>query len=292
MCGVTAGPIRMISTLVSRFTRPRIKRLIRDRELFDQTIYTPLPEALKILAKRGLDVGLERKVSALLGGDIPQPLIHKPQAVLFRQVATPNYEIRRFFSLIDSIEGLEPLFWEYHQDKFTSNNEWKHSLGKLFFYQGKGKKGGAKIDTAKIIDFNTWNGKPLHEVTTLWNQPLIDFHHEFFSARFREVGSIFFDATDWFIRQGKQASKYYESFLTLFVRHGILFENFMLDQKEVEFTEKVFLPAFFAVWEKTGQKPLIVSLEPTDIEGDQFWICHPEEHKDFVIQKLDQAKAG
>jgi hypothetical protein len=257
-----------------------------DRKLFDETIYTSLPEALTELDRRRGNIEIEKKVKVLLKNDNPEPFNSGPKAVIFRQLSTPNYEIRRFFSIVNAIEALEPLFWEYHHDKFTSNNEWKHSLGKLFFYHGKGKKDGSKIEAVKIIDFNSSNGKKIKDVQTLWGQSLIDFHHQFFNETFRTGIDSFFDATEWFHRQGGTAAKYYEPFLSLFIRHGILFENFMLDAKEADFTEKVFLPAFISVWKKTGYKPIIVSLEPTDIEGDQFWMCHPGEHKEMIVQKL------
>jgi len=71
------------------------------------------------------------------------------------------------------------------------------------------------------------------------------------------------------------ADKYYTPFTALFIKDAILFENFMLDSKEISFTKDIFLSAFIEVYRKTGCKPLIVALEPTDIEGDEFWPCHP-----------------
>ena len=182
---------------------------------------------------------------------------------------------------------MEPLFWEYYEDKFTSHNEWKHALGKLAFFGGVGKKGGVKIDAFNIIDFNYWGGEKLSAVRTLWGQPLIEFHHEFFDATFRPLSDCTFDASDWFTINGKNAHGYYQNFLSLFIRHGILFENFMLDEKEFTFTRDVVLPAFIAVCRATGRKPLIVPLEPTTIEGERFWMCYPDKSKLFVLDKLN-----
>jgi len=124
----------MISTLED------IPKILADRELFEKTVYTPLPEALEELKKRRIDKSLEKQVLEILNNNIPEPLKDSPKAVIFRQLITPNYEVRRFVSIIDGLGGIGPLFWEYHDDKFTSNNEWKHSLGKMKFYNGKGKK--------------------------------------------------------------------------------------------------------------------------------------------------------
>ncbi|MBY0110460.1 hypothetical protein K2Y00_00415 [Patescibacteria group bacterium] len=263
-----------------------IEALVRNREAFDRFVYTPPDEAVEELMRRRKDEALDAKVTAWLGEDIPEPLRRGPHGVAFRQLTTSNYEIRRFFSIIDSIEHIEPLFFEYLEDKFTSNNEWKHSLGRLFFFAGKGKKGGSRIDSLTIVDFNKANGKKLSEVETLWGQDLVSFHHELFKARYREADTAFFDASEWFKRNGPTPLSYYRSFLMLFVRHGILFENFLIDEKELEFTRDIFLPAFITAMQETGKKPLVVNLEPTEIEGDRFWMCHPREDREFVENKL------
>lgn len=263
-----------------------IEKLVQDHDAFDRFVYTPPEEAVAELKRRRKDQAVHNKILAWLGDDVPPPLIRGPHAVAFRQLTTSNYEIRRFFSLIDAIEGLDPLFFEYLEDKFTSNNEWKHSLGRLFFFAGKGKKGGSRIDSLTVVDFNKANGKKLSEVVTLWGQSLVDFHHEFFKTRYRDADAAFFDASSWFKHHGPTPLSYYRSFLMLFIEHGILFENFLIDEKELDFTRDIFLPAFIAVMEETGKKPLIVNLEPTEIEGDRFWMCHPSEDKEFVLEKL------
>lgn len=260
--------------------RVDIDTLVGDRELFNAFVYTPLKPAVSSLKKRWNDQNL------IIDCAIPEPLKDGFGAVIFRQLVTGNYEIRRFVSIVDSMD-LKPVFWEYYADKFTSNNEWKHSLGKLFFYLGRGKKGGAKIECLKIIDFNRFNGQAICDVKTLWGESLIDFHHRFTRERFRDISSSFFDASCWFAENGKSADKYYQTFLELFVKHGILFENFLLDEKELSFTKEVFLPAFIEVWRKTGHKPLIVSLEPTDIEDDKFWMCHPHADMEYVRMQLE-----
>lgn len=264
---------------------PDIQALISTRPEFDRAIYSTFEEAITELERRRKDPILQEKIKALLGDNIPIPLQFEPRAILFRHIATPNYEVRRFFTLLEASERIKPLFFEYSNDKFVTINEEKHALGKLLFYAGQGKKGGAKIDSLNIIDFNAYNGKKISEVKTLWGESLFEFHHELF-ARFREEKDMFFDASEWFASHGTNAAGYYPSFLLLFVLNGILFENFLLDAKGVSFTKEVFLPAFQSVIDKVGVKPLIVNLEPTEIENDAFWLCHPHTEKEFVLEKL------
>lgn len=259
-----------------------IERLISDRDAFNAFVYTPLNEALSELDSRQKKIGLTEKVKKLLPAGVPDILLKK-SAVLFRHVATPNYETRRFINIIDAIDELKPVVWEYLSDKFTSNNECKHALGKMHFHYGAGKKGGQKINHLTIIDFNKYNGSKISEVKTLDDKYLADLHHDLFCKVYPKIKeSSFFDSSDWFKKSGENAKNYYKHFLALFIQDGILFENFMLNVKEIDFVKDIFLPAFIEVLIRTGEKPLIVSLLPTDIEGDMFWLCHTPETEEYI----------
>jgi len=260
--------------------------LVADRQAFNSFVYTPLNEAMEELKRRREDKKLGETISELLHGDIPS-ILEGPsiKAVLFRQLVTPNYEVRRFFHLVEGLNGLEPLFWEYYEDKFTSNNEWKHSLGKMKFFVRVGKKKEGRTEHVTIVDFAKYDGKKISQVKTLWGQSLVRFHHEFFENVYQPWSDFFFDSSEWFWRNGVSADKYYTPFFRLFVRDAILFENFMLDVKELSFTKDIFLPAFIQVFRETGHKPLVVALEPTEIEEDVFWLCHPSKSKSFVEGK-------
>lgn len=257
-----------------------------DRKRFDETLYTPLPEAYDELRRRRSNHNLEQNVLRLLSHDIPEPLRTEPKAVIFRHVLTPNYELRRFTELVHAFGKLQPLFWEYHTDKYTPNNELKRTIGRLFFFNGRGKKNGARINSLNVIDFNTSNGKPIGSLMTTWGQSLIDFHHEFFQGRYQSIPGPVFDASHWFHNNGKISSAYYRSFLSLFLMHGILFENAMLNEAEHAFTTTVFLPAFLMLKYEFGLKPLIVALEPTHEEHDHYWMCYPAADRQFVESKM------
>jgi hypothetical protein len=261
--------------------------LTTDRQLFNSFVYTPLDEAIDELDRRSKDTKLEKHIEDLLPFAIPEVLQGKKSAVLFRQLVTPNYEVRRFLSIVDVVGELEPFFWEYHDDKFTSNNSMKYALGKMGFYSGKGKKGGTKMKYQKILDFISADGKKISEVKTLWGQPLTEFHRELFEKTYRPIDpQRFIDVSEYVASLGGAAKDYYKILLLLFVRHAILFENFMLEESsERSFTKDVFLPAFLEVERITGYKPLVVALEPTDIEGDDFWESHPAESHEHIKNK-------
>lgn len=267
-----------------------VVELVSDRQKFNSFVYSSPEQAINELKKRKKNKELAKKILFILHGNIPEPLKEEPKAILFRQLATPNYELRRFVSIADAL-NLKPLFWEYHNDKFVPKNEVKYYLGMMAFARGRGKKGGLIRDYSGVIDFNSSNGKKMSDIKTVWGEDLISFHHSLFSTTYRKMPiDCFFDASDWLNNNGSTAIDYYKAYLTLFISHGILFENVMLDTKELNFTKDIFLPAFIEVEKMTGFKPLIVALEPTDIETDEFWMCHPHQSKKVVDKKLNKTR--
>jgi hypothetical protein len=269
-----------------------IESLVSDREKFDDYVYfATMEEAMAELERRRNDPELMKKVEEYFKDiGIPEPLRDEPKLVLFRQLATPNIEVSRFMIIADGT-GISPLFLEYYDDKFTSNNEWKWYLGKLAFYEGVNKLGGGIISYKLAIDFVNADGKKIRDVKTLWGESLIDFHHRLFFTNYPNVGpNIFFDGTEWFKHRGLSAAIYYEQVLSLFICNGILFDNFMLSDSELNFTSSTFLPSFIKIYKHFNVKPIIVALEPTVIESSEFWLCqNPVTKKKIneIIQSYD-----
>ena len=224
-----------------------MKSLLRNNDTedfnrFRRFIYTPLALAVEELQARqfsGLLDDLSR--DGLL--NVPPALKHPRAAVLFRQIGTPNYEMHRVVSLARQ-HDLHLVIWEYHADRFLARNPCKHALGRMGFFGGVGRNGGRKIRYANVIDFNRYDGAALSEVRTVWGQPLIEFHREILLAEYPQLSAEnFFDASAWFKSHGGAARSYYKAFTMLFIRHAILFETFMLEGEELQFTRDIFLPA-------------------------------------------------
>lgn len=265
-------------------------KIMSDRNLFYKTVYTPLSEAIKILEERQKDKKLKEKIEILLNNNIPEPLKNiAKNGVIFRQVATPNFEIRWFIELTKD-NGLKTNFFEYHSDKFTSNNYYKHSLGQLKIHEDKCNKKGENIEERfTIIDFNKFNGKQFKNISTLWGEPLISFHKTLFDFYgYNKDFFSFYDASEWFKENGPKAISYYTNFILLFISNGILFENFLFEEDEGKFTENVFLPAFEKAFNIIGLKPLIVPIPPMDkeIEEDMHWHSYNNKIKNFIKTKI------
>jgi hypothetical protein len=257
--------------------------IMADHKLFNKVVYTPMSEALRLLDERRKDPELMAKVEKLLKGDIPEILKSKKCAVLGRQIATPNHETRMFITLAKE-NHLFPVFFEYHEDKFSSRNEYKHSLGQLHIPQKKGKKDDSNVERITIVDFNKHGSKKLREVKTLWGEPLIDFHRKLFTVYgYNTADFLFFNASDWYKNNGGQPVNYYVSLFLLFTCFGICFENFLTSKgSEGEFTRDIVLPAMEKVIELTGVKPLITPIGPLEIESDTLWYHHLPKARELI----------
>ncbi len=258
-----------------------IESLVANHDLFNELVYTPLEEAVREMYRRRADPVLSAKVQELLGDALPAEFLSEPRVVLARHLITPDHETVRFLAIPDSL-GIKALFFEYLSDKFIFKNPGKYHLAKMSFYKGVGKKGGEKREDITLVDFDETHGKPIVSVKTVWGESLVDFHHNLLLSRFPHLKELLFDGSAWYAKHGGSPEKYYKKFLALFFNNGILFENFFLNHKELAFTRDIFLPAFIELYHETGLKPLIVALEPTQIEGDEFWLHHPYAHKEVV----------
>lgn len=262
------------------------------REEFEKYVYTDIFTALDELRNRASNEKIDAYIREHLGEDIPKNFTEDVQYVLFRQVATPNFEFRRFLHICSFLHD-KALFFEYNKDKLTSNNEHKYHLGRLPFFSGFDKNRQPIVEKLTVIDFASFDGKSIAETKTLWGENLVALHHELFSLTSFAANKklSFFDASDWLYRQGGSPDKYYKKFLMLFLKHGILFENFMLENSaERKFADEIIVPAISEIHAETGFKPIIVSLEPTDVEGDLYWMCYEKELAAEIKERLKKNK--
>ncbi len=236
-------------------------------------MYMTIEEARAELGKRWNDLGLRRKVRDYLG-EIPDFLREGPRAVLGRHLASPNFEFFRFAEAARRA-GLRPFCSEYLGDKFCTKNPDKLLLAKMTFFHGKGRRDGDNVTCQKIISFNKFNGKRIAKVDTLWGETFVEFHHRLLAHRLPSVGTA--DITGWISRMGGTPDKFWHRLLSLFVCHGILFENIHLEGHEAGFTRDIILPALARVKELFGVAPLIVPSVPVERERDPYWAWYPGE---------------
>lgn len=193
--------------------------------------------------------------------------------LLIRNIVSPNNECNHFLELSNQVH-LKPLGYEYSEDKFCSINQYKFCLCEMPFSRGRSKKRETIFHYRKIIDFHKYDGKPFNTIKTLWGENLVDFHHRILFVNLSTIE--LFDASLWYKANGGIAEGYYQHFMAFFICNGILFENFLLDNREGTFTNQVVLPAIEKVKTYFGVKPLIVPISPQDEATDIYWYCYPK----------------
>lgn len=248
-------------------------------------LYTEPRMALWELKQRRADPDLKAFVRDSLGPAAEKILkkFTQPRAIFPRHIATPTHETLRFLKLAKQMK-LKPLILEYRDDKFVSSeNRSKRALGKMPIYQLTGSDGRDMVEYQMLCDFNVSTGKKLKDVTCLNGEGLIALHHRLFKVLTGlnpETYTV--DASDWFKSVGGKADLYYEKMLTLIIRDGILFENFMPLRSESAFTKTIVAPAFDRLKSQYGVTPLIVRLLPEKEEVRQFWDAYPRKTKKYL----------
>lgn len=239
---------------------------------------------MKEISKRRNNKKLMKKVEDFFGPLMLRVMGNEQKAVLSRTVATPNMELSYFLDISNGI-GLSPLILEY-PDKFVAKNPDKYHLCKLFFIRKVEGQNPILVDALKIINFNKDEGKKFDEIKTTWGEKIIDFHHRILLSEFPILSGKFVDFSNWFNRTRQLSQYYYLYYLSLFICHGVLFENFLIgDKEESSFINEKFLPSFNEVKKMFGVKPLIYSLLPFRYITNVRWYSYPEAMKKIIKYK-------
>lgn len=250
-------------------------------------IYSTISEAKSEIRRRRNDVNLVERINAMIGLFPIDGMQDKAYSCLSRPVITPNYELKTFLSHSEILD-LPRLFLEY-PGRMVSRNDEKYHAMIMYYFNGTGRNHGHKVSKIKIADISKFEGKPLNDVKTLWNEPLLDFHHDLLYRAHPEIDpKSILDFTSWFNgARSCPVELYYYKYLLLFICNGILFDNFLFGHgEENPFIESKFLPSFKKVLSDTGLKPLIVPLLPLSNERLGHWLYYPENLKDFVKGKI------
>lgn len=257
---------------------------------FRSEIYTNFGDLEREVERRWNDKVLRKKVDDFFGKKMLEVMAKKPHAVFSRTMGTPNQELKYFLDLSKEVK-LEPLILEY-DNKFVAKNKDSYHLCRLHFYEQLNGKGFMPFSTVKLVDFNSEEGKFFDMVETICGGKLVDFHHEILYKHFPKIKNKTYNFTKWFNATRKLTEYYYLYYLSLFVCHGVLFENFLIDDEfESDFTMKKFLPSFKKIEKMFGVKPLIYPLLPFENEKNKLWLSYPKSMRKVVDKKIKKKRA-
>ncbi|MFA5925456.1 MAG: hypothetical protein WC831_00835 [Parcubacteria group bacterium] len=252
-----------------------------DGKLSLENFYTPLEEAKKEIWRRWNDNKLKSEVDDYLV-EIPEIFRERPEAVLFRNIATPDFEFQRAQNIAKDLD-LKPLYLEYLSDRFCTRSLDKLYLGKMAFFHCRDKDGSCVTSKRKLFDLKENDGKMFEDVFTDAGENIINFHHDLFKPLYPDVSV--YDVSRWIKKKGKNALENYPYFIALFLCHGVLLESYnMNSSEEQKFVRNIVIPSFNKVLNVFGVKPLIIKLFSDKEVSDLYWYCHPQ----FLLQFIDK----
>lgn len=238
------------------------------RKVID-SFYTPLDEALELLRERRADTKLRALVADCHRVHPPDFLPDAPCAFWPRHITTPNHEFELFVSTV-SATGLQPLCAEFADDIFVARNRDKYHLCRpIFEVRPNHFRPPRKTNLAEM------EGRRLCDIKLYGKISLPAFHHALLRHAFPDYERHLLDCSPW-VMAARRNGDFYPQYLTLFICYGILFENFLPDDREERrFAREKVMPCFNKIIEMFGVKPLIVSLLPRETENDEHWRAHP-----------------
>lgn len=196
------------------------------------------------------------------GWGIPALPMHQNMTILARHIGTFRYEDALFFEMAQQA-GLHPAWMEYRGDRMFAGSNSKRSLCHPKMSEGRRNKNDELIvATRKLTNPNQWEGKRLDTILFENGQPMIEWHNAHQNSMLTGESFSRFDITPWYRAIGS-VKEYYVGLLSLFIAHGVLFEDYHGGESAGgldAFTQEVFTPAWELVRNQFGVKPLIIKL--------------------------------
>ncbi len=245
-------------------------------------VYTPLEDALRELERRRADRSIMQRMDSFFS-KLGVPFIDLAPAFVFcRDIITPNHEYERVRELATSL----PLALFEFDAKFVAANNDSYHLCRLRFDSNSGNGS----ECLRIVDFNAYEGKYFSEIQTVNGILLHSFHHKMLDYMFPNTSNSIRDITTWFLVTRELSPHYYFHFLALFLTHGILLENYVVEQaSEADFFFQRMLPSFLMCEQEFGLRPLIVPPLPLELEESNHWVTYTHDIMDFATQQMHVA---
>ncbi|MFM2330985.1 MAG: hypothetical protein RLZZ26_492 [Candidatus Parcubacteria bacterium] len=195
-----------------------------------------------------------------------------------RAIATRRYEDALFVHYAHTAE-FSPLWLEYTESSFSSHSPFKRSLLQPLFYERHGKGGGIVTKKHELAPIATERAKTISHIRTKVGETLVDYHHRL-HARFGLDPRSIVECSRFYGQFGK-ATEYYLPYLSLFVAHGVLFEDYHGGESGTalsSFTDEIFTPAFDSFGSLFGCSPLLVRMP----WHDNLRLYVPQERTDWI----------
>lgn len=248
-------------------------------------MYIELEESRQELKRRDLLKTEVEKMWCDLG--VPFPLrFTNPTAVVGKH---PMFRIESVAAIhMAEQAGLDIAWLAYKDDLFVSISKIKRSVVKPVMTDRFDKSGEFIVRNKSLVtDLNAYHRKPMDSILTGDDVKVLDYHRDRLLSVCPQV--TIFDISTWTKMLGGNASFYYEAYLSLFVAHAVLFEDYHGGESDgvlSAFTQEVVEPAIIKIKKRFGVNPLIVKLP-----WKPHYAFHPyggmyDRWREMVIPKL------
>lgn len=237
-------------------------------------LYTPLASLAALHDEQATRRLIQEVLSFSRAGPRALQLLRSRPLLLFRALATPNFETLRFLDLARRA-GRPPLILELRNDWFTPTvNVSKRRLGKLRIYRTADSSGTSATRSVSIVSFNERGRQRIRELRCGDGTPFIDLHHDMLSTvAGDELSGRVIDIASLCDAVGPRSQ--YERVFALCTCFGALAETFSRLGPEGAFTDEVVLPAFEATIARFGARPAVTELLPYGSATDPHWESYP-----------------
>jgi len=178
-------------------------------------------------------------------------------------VATRRYEDVLFLEYAKA-GGFDPVWMVYNQCAFSSESPFKRRLlHPTFFERRGGRSGNIVTRKQKLAGIEVNRTKPIANIMLDSGVPLVEYHrglHRSFGLPDQSVINL----SACYAQFDNIPREYYKAYLTFFIAHCALVENFEIDRDEetapqlARFVDEVFLPAHKEISDLFGVAPIIV----------------------------------
>ena len=234
-------------------------------------IYTPIhiaSDALRQTANQPISGGLAKMIGVADS---------RAKAILIRQIASPNYELRHFLRLCRRFR-LEPVVMTIQSDRLSCKNEFKRSLVAPMFIEGINRKGSAIFRRHKITDIPKAEGKSFGSIR-IHDLPLPVFHGRLIDAALPSESFRLIDGSVWFGSFPGGAKDFYVDLFLELSQVAIFVEDFVADEHEAEFFRRVVHPAFRTAEKLLGVRPVVSQLTPNRRVLSPLWYAYPASYR-------------
>lgn len=198
----------------------------------------------------------------------------KPVAFLFRQIATPSFELLWFVKRAKRL-GYEPVVIEHTSDRFSVHNSYKRSLISLPIVTGRGRNRQLIWRRLKIANQDDAEGRILKSIILDSGESLVSFHHRMLVSILGDRCPHLIDLSTITKSAHLGAEAYYGELFELLLGNCVLFEDFVVDKQTLDFFLRVVSPAFVDVVKRKGFSPKIGRLIYGSRAALAVWNSYP-----------------